>query len=134
MGKSQDQKGKGEREKRKRGGKKQIQIPSVFHTFAVYDNFRTVTVRSHEYCFVVYLLRGPFRFAINDFEKLQAVSPHKVPNAYSHFQCGKCTIEHTVLVMPSVNRTNSIWLPGPSQSGFRVKASLRAEACESAWL
>lgn len=76
MGKSQDQKKEGER-KRKRRGRKQIQIPSVFHTFAVYDNFRTVTVRSHEYCFVVYLFRSPFRFAINGFEKLQPVSPQQ---------------------------------------------------------
>lgn len=39
-----------------------------------------------------------------------------------------------MFVIPSVKRTNSIWLPGPSQSGFRDRTSLRAEACESAWL
>lgn len=43
-------------------------------------------------------------------------------------------LSRTVLVMPSVNRTNSIWFPGPSQCGFRVKTSLKADACESAWL
>lgn len=41
---------------------------------------------------------------------------------------------HTVLVMPSVNRTNSMLLPGPSQSGLRVRISLRADDWESAWL
>lgn len=50
----------------------------VCHTFAVYDKFRTVTVRSHEYCFVVYLLFGPSRFAINDFEQLHCVSPREL--------------------------------------------------------
>lgn len=49
------------------------------HTFAVYDKFRTVTVRSHEYCFVVYLLLGPFRSSINDFEQLHRVSPSETP-------------------------------------------------------
>ena len=42
--------------------------------------------------------------------------------------------KHTVLVIPSVNRTNSILFPGPSQSGFRVKTSRRAEVSESALL
>lgn len=102
------------------------------HTFAVYDKFRTVTVRSHEYCFVVYLLFGPFRFAINDFEQLHCVSPQE-PLTVSVRET-VVQIEHTVLVMPSVNRTSSMLLPGPSQSGFRVRTSLRAEACESAWL
>lgn len=39
-----------------------------------------------------------------------------------------------MFVIPSVNRTNSILFPGVSQSGFRVKTSLNAEACDSAWL
>lgn len=30
-----------------------------------------VTVRSHQYCFVVYLFLGQARFPINDFEKLE---------------------------------------------------------------
>lgn len=38
----------------------------------------------------------------------------------------------TVLVMPSVKRTNSILFPGPSQSGLRVRMRRRADACESA--
>lgn len=41
-----------------------------FHTLAVYDKFRIVTVRSHEYCFVLYLVFGPFRSVIDDFEQL----------------------------------------------------------------
>lgn len=40
------------------------------HTLAVYDKFRIVTVRSHEYCLVLYLVLGPFRFAVDDFEQL----------------------------------------------------------------
>lgn len=40
----------------------------------------------------------------------------------------------TVLVMPSVNRTNSILFSGPSQSGKSVRMSRRAVACESAGL
>lgn len=40
------------------------------HTLAVYDKFRIVTVRSHEYCFVLYLVFGPCRSAIDDFEQL----------------------------------------------------------------
>jgi ABC-type enterochelin transport system permease subunit len=40
---------------------------------------------------------------------------------------------HTVFVIPSVKRTNSILLPGPSHSGLMVSTSLRAEVCESVW-
>ena len=107
------------------------------HTFAIYDKFRVVTVSSHEYCFVVYLFFGPFRFSINDFEKLHhQVSPTRfISRAYSLCQSSSMDIlSRTVLVMPSVKRTNSIWLPGPSQCGLRVKTSLKADACESAWL
>lgn len=95
-----------------------------------------VTVRSHQYCIVVYLLLGPARFAINDFEELPAsISDGLVAHSYeiSELQRGNVG-KHTVLVIPSVNRTNSIWLPGPSQCGFKVRTSLNAEACESAWL
>ena len=43
---------------------------ALCHTFTVYDKFRIVTVRSHEYCFVLYLLLAPFRFSIDDFQQL----------------------------------------------------------------
>ena len=106
------------------------------HTFAIYNKFRVVTVSSHEYCFVVYLFFGPFRFSINDFEQLHQVSPTRfISRSYSLCQSSSMgMLSRTVLVIPSVNRTNSIWLPGPSQCGFRVKTSLKADACESAWL
>lgn len=94
-----------------------------------------VTVRSHQYCIVVYLLLGPARFAINDFEELPAsISDGLIAQVYEKRAAEGQRGKHTVLVIPSVNRTNSIWLPGPSQCGFKVRTSLNAEACESAWL
>lgn len=46
----------------------------MLHTFTVYENLCVVTVRSHQYCFVVYLLVRQAGLAINDFEQLQRVS------------------------------------------------------------
>lgn len=40
------------------------------HTFTVYENLCMVTVRSHQYCFVVYLFLGQARLAIDDFQEL----------------------------------------------------------------
>lgn len=42
-----------------------------WHTFAVYEDFCVVTVRSHQYCFLVYLLLGQAGLAIDDFKKLK---------------------------------------------------------------
>lgn len=58
---------------RKRQGIASSHPETLCHTFTVYDEFRIVTVRSHQYCFVLYLLFTPFRLSIDDFEQLHHV-------------------------------------------------------------
>lgn len=41
------------------------------HTFTVYEDFCAISVRSHQYCLIVYLLVCQARFAIDDFQELR---------------------------------------------------------------
>lgn len=54
------------------GKKEKGRMSRICLTFAVYKNLCVVTVRSHQYSFVVYLFFGQARLAIYDFEKLAA--------------------------------------------------------------
>jgi hypothetical protein len=45
------------------------------HTFAVYENFCMITVRSHQYCLLVYFLLCQARLAVYSFEQLLDISP-----------------------------------------------------------
>lgn len=41
-------------------------------TLAVYDDLRVVTIRTHEHCFIVYLLFGQTGLSIHDFQQLNS--------------------------------------------------------------
>jgi hypothetical protein len=58
-----------------------------------------------------------------------AFNPISMPNGLL-----QVSQKHTVLVIPSVNRMNSIRLSAPSQWGLMERTNLSAEACESALL
>ena len=98
-------------------------------TFAIYEDLCAISVRPHQYCLIVYLFLRQAGFQVDNFKELGAVSLGLILKSLlpvSREALGK--EGHTVLVMPSVNRTNSMLFPGPSQSGLRVRISLRADA------
>jgi hypothetical protein len=99
------------------------------YTFTIYQNFRMISIRSHQHGLTVYLLLCHVRLPIDNFQKL-----HTRPFHVNLSPGGPRMFQLTVFVIPSVNRTNPILFPCPSHSGLRVRTSLRAEVCESAWV
>jgi hypothetical protein len=98
-------------------------------TFSVYQDFRMITIRAHQHCLFIYLVVGRTGPSIDDFQKLLLTI------SYCHSKLHRMgSAAQTVLVIPSVNLTNSILLSPCPQSGFKARTSLNADAWESAGL
>lgn len=98
-------------------------------TFSIDYDFRVIAIRSHEHCFIIYLLFCQTGLSINDFQKLFPTISY-CQWIVSRVIC----VGPTVFVIPSVNLTNSILLSPWPQSGFKARTSLKAEDWESAEL
>ena len=98
-------------------------------TLAVYEDVCSLSVCAQQYRIAVGLGIGETGQLVHRFQKLSvvlAVRIEKGPSPAHH-----CEHMHTVLVIPSVNLTNSIVSLVSCHSGRSASMRLRAELCES---
>lgn len=102
-------------------------------TLAVYQHVSVLSICTQQDGFVINLRLGEPRQLVDGFEELQQV--HVSTRPLSGFLLSPPDpAAHTVLVMPSVKRTNSIESFVSRHSGRSVSTRFRAEFCESALL